>query len=93
MTEEWGEEMERSEIFLIIGMVILTVAMCIYYAKSRRRFTKLFFGALTGAGALYLAHLILAATGYILSMNLFTFSVAAIMGIPGVLLLTVAQFL
>lgn len=93
MTEKWGEEMERNEIFLVIGIVILAVAMFIFYSKSSKRFTKLIFGAFTGTGSLFLAHWILTSAGYVLSMNLFTFSVAAVMGIPGVLLLSIVQFL
>lgn len=85
--------MDGSEVWLVAAIIILAVIMCIYYSKSKHRFTKLLFGALTGVGMLYAAHFLLAAAGITLSANLFTLSVSAILGIPGVVLLVVGIFL
>lgn len=85
--------MSSSEAYLVVGIIILAVIMCIYYAKSKHRFTKLLFGAVTGVGMLYAAHFLLSAAGISLSANLFTLSVSAILGIPGVILLVIGIFL
>lgn len=85
--------MRQAEIVLVAGMVLLFVFMAIYYTKSRRRFTKAFLGAMSGAALLFPLHWIFSAMGIALSVNLFTVSVALILGAPGVLLLGAASFL
>lgn len=85
--------MRPTEGILVAGIVLLSVIMFIYYAKSRRRFTKMFFGAMSGAALLFPAHWLLSAFGAVLSVNVFTVSVSLILGAPGVLLLSAASLL
>lgn len=85
--------MQYAEGLLVAGLVLLAVIMLVYYAKSKRRFTKMFVGAMSGAALLFPAQWILAAMGAALSVNLFTVSVSVILGIPGVLLLVVSSLL
>lgn len=85
--------METTELFLLGGIAILAVIMCIYYSKCRHCFAKLLFGAASGALLLFPAHWLVGALGQALSVNVFTLSVSAVLGAPGVLLLAVAAFL
>jgi len=85
--------MELSEGLLLAGLALLFLIMGLYYAKSERRFQKMLFGSLSGVAALYPASLAAGAAGMSLSMNLFNLTVAAILGIPGVVLLVAANWL
>lgn len=85
--------MNGSEWFVVGGIVVLAVLMIMYYTKSSKRIRKLLFGSLSGVALLYPAQLVLSSMGYAISMNLFTVSTSVVLGIPGVLLLAVAQFL
>lgn len=85
--------MDPKEWFLLGGLIVLFVIMGCYYARSRKRMRKMFFGTLTGVAVLYPATLILTAFGITLTMNLFNVTVAAILGIPGVALIVAAQLL
>ena len=82
-----------TEGMLLAGIAVLFVIMGIYYARSRHRYRKMFFGALTGVAALYPASLAMTAAGIPVAMNLFNVTVSAILGIPGVMLLLVSRFL
>ena len=85
--------METTEIFLLCGVILLAVIMCIYYSKCKHRFAKLLFGAGSGALLLFPAHWIVTALGQALAVNVFTLAVSAVLGAPGVLLLAVSAFL
>lgn len=97
MTEKRGDSMDIKEVFIIAGLFILLVIICMYYAKCKCGFLKkvcfLFFGALSGMAVLYPTQLILSHFGYAFSINLFTLSVSGILGIPGVALLVTVVLL
>lgn len=85
--------MQQPEFFLVVGIIVLMVIMIYYYAKCKRRFTKLLFGAISGAGLLFPACWILNAMGYVFSVNVFTVSVSVVLGMPGVILLSAASLM
>lgn len=85
--------MDLPEMLLLGGLLLLMTIMCGYYLKSRRRIVKLLFGSLSGVALLFPAQLILNGCGVPFAMNLFTVSVSAVLGIPGVALLTAAALL
>lgn len=85
--------MDSGECILTVGIIILGVVMIIYYTKSKHRISKFLFGTLSGIGLLFPAQWILGALGMGFSINFFTGSVAAVLGMPGVLLLAASCFL
>lgn len=87
------DKIDIKEIYLCAGIIVLFVVMLGYYIKTKRRFVKLFAGVLCGIGALYPAGFIVAALGGVLQLNVFTASVSALLGIPGVLMLSAASLL
>jgi len=82
--------MDWKEYVLLGVLLLLFVVMYLYYSKCKRKFGKVLLGALSGVAVLYPVQLVLAAMGFSVTMNLFTVSVAVILGIPGVVLLAVA---
>lgn len=85
--------MDSQEMLLLGFLLVLLAIMCVYYAKSQKRIRKLLFGALSGVILLFPVQLILSGLGYAITINLFTVTTAAILGIPGTILLTVAALL
>ncbi len=85
--------MDSQEMLLLGFLLVLLAIMCVYYAKSQKRIRKLLFGALSGVILLFPIQLILSGLGYAITINLFTVTAAAILGIPGTILLTVAALL
>lgn len=81
------------EIILTISLIILAVIMIVYYSKCKRKFAKILFGVLSGVAVLYPVQIMISALGGDLYVNLFTISVSAVLGIPGVVLLGIASFL
>lgn len=79
--------MKVFEVVLVGVIVILCVIMITYYIKSKGGVGKFIFGVGSGIATLYLASFALTSMGYILSVNLLTITVSAILGAPGVLLL------
>lgn len=85
--------MDSKEWILTLGIIILAVVMIVYYTKSKRRISKFLFGTLSGIGLLFPAQWILGALEVEFSINFFTGSVAAVLGMPGVVLLAASCFL
>ncbi|MEG0692416.1 MAG: pro-sigmaK processing inhibitor BofA family protein [Oscillospiraceae bacterium] len=85
--------MDIKEIILTAGVIILAVIMIVYYSKCKRKFTKILFGLFSGVAVLYPVQILIAALGGSLYVNIFTISVSAILGIPGVVLLGIVSFL
>lgn len=85
--------MDIKEIILALCIAALTVIMLVFYSKCRKRFSKILFGFLSGVIVLYPVQMVVSAVGGMLSVNLFTLSVSAVLGIPGVVLLGVSAFL
>lgn len=83
---------DTGELLLALGIVILTVIMLMFYSKCRRKFSKILFGFLSGVAVLYPISFLVTALGGTLCVNIFTVSVSAVLGIPGVVLLSVISF-
>lgn len=85
--------METGEMLLLGGLIVLMAIMCGYYARSKKRIRKLLFGSLSGVALLFPAQMILTGMGQAIMLNLFTVSVAAVLGIPGTVLLIITACL
>ncbi len=85
--------MDIKEVLLTISIIAIAIIMFTYYAKCKRKFTKLLFGLFSGIAVLYPVQIMITAMGGILYVNIFTLCVSAILGIPGVVLLGIASFL
>lgn len=82
--------MNNPEGILCAITIILCVIMLYYYIKSRNKLGRFILGVGSGIACLFPASYIVTACGGALSLNLFTFSFAGILGIPGVILLSAA---
>lgn len=71
----------------------LGVFMLIYYLRRQHTFASILRGTLTGLGALILLHYLGGIAGYSPEMNLFNIMQAGLLGLPGVVLMTVIHFL
>ena len=80
--------------YFLWGALILTgIIMAVYYFKSKKPVKNLLKGVLSGAAALLLVHFL---GGYIgINLPLSTIGIAAslILGVPGVIMLTIISFL
>lgn len=81
------------ELFLTIGLVVIAALMLWYYAVTGKRIRKLIFGSVSGLLLLYPAQWIVTAMGGVMTVNLFTTTVAALLGIPGVAVLSISVLL
>lgn len=79
---------------LVLGCLLLfAVILFIYYTKSKKKISKLLFGAGSGVVMLFPAYWILSALGYSFTINIFTVSISVVLGIPGVILVSALSFL
>lgn len=85
--------MDIKEIILTITIVLLCIVMGMYYSKCKGKFKKILFGFISGVAVLYPVQIMISAMGGIFYVNIFTVSVSAILGIPGVILLGITSFL
>ena len=85
--------MDINELVLTGGLILLAIVMIAYYAKCKRKFSKLLFGLFSGVLVLYPAQMMITALGGSLYVNIFTVSVSAILGIPGVVLLGITSLI
>jgi pro-sigmaK processing inhibitor BofA len=85
--------MNTLELFLIAGLILLFIIMCIYYSKCKQKFIKVLFGLCSGIVVLYPVKLILSSFGILININIITITIAAILGIPGVALIVAFSFL
>lgn len=72
--------------------VVLGIGMSFYYLRRRHVIRSLLRGMLTGVAALFLMHYFGNWIGFSPEINLFNLMQAAVLGIPGVILLTVVHF-
>lgn len=80
--------MKPFEIIVLIVLAFLFIIMCSYYAKRKRGIVKFIFGVSSGIIFLFPVQLILGSFGIHISINILTLTIAGILGIPGVVLIT-----
>ncbi len=85
--------MDIFEICLLATLLILFVIIIYYYAKCKKRFSKIIFGFCSGIAFLFPAKLILGYFGYQLSINIITLAISSIIGIPGVAIIVAMSIL
>lgn len=85
--------MDITEICIVGAIIIIAIVMGAYYTKGKRRFLKVMFGVCSGIAVLYPAQFIIGLFGQSISINLLTISVSAVMGIPGVALISALSFI
>lgn len=93
MTSTGIFQMAQDELILAIGLIIIAILMLWYYAVTAKRLRKFFFGVASGLLILFPAQWIVAAMGGFMTVNLFTTTVAALLGIPGVALMCLTLFI
>ena len=69
------------------------VFMLIYYLRRKHPFLSVLRGSLSGLAGLILLHYLGGLIGFSPEMNIFNIMQAALLGIPGVILMTVMHFL
>ena len=83
MTEYWP--------FLAAGICVLTVVRCA--ARQRHPVLAVLAGAVCGLGVLAVIALLEPVSGIVLPLNRYTAFVAAVLGVPGVVLLLLLQLI
>ncbi|MDO5559988.1 MAG: pro-sigmaK processing inhibitor BofA family protein [Oscillospiraceae bacterium] len=73
--------------------IFITLIMILYYRKKKKPLKNFLFGVLTGLIALAAANQFGGCLGCKVNINLFNAATAAILGIPGVLMIMIAQLL
>lgn len=73
-------------------LLLLFLAECFFWHRKKRKLAGLLFNAVTGMAALLPASFLLAQAGVLLPVNLITGLSAAVLGAPGVLLLSGVVF-
>lgn len=69
------------------------IFMLIYYVRRKHPFLSALRGSLSGLAGLVLMHYLGGIIGFSPEMNLFNIIQAALLGIPGVVLMTVTHFI
>lgn len=73
--------------FVLSFIIILTVSL-----KSKHFFKSVFLSAFSGAGSLFAVYVLSLFTPVSLPVNIFTLTVSAVSGIPGVIGLLLSSF-
>lgn len=81
------------EIGLIVLLIILFFIMIKYYSSCSKKFSKFCFGFSSGIITLYPAIYVISHFGGNISINIFTLTIASVLGIPGTILIAVASVL
>lgn len=68
------------------------IFMLIYYIRRKHPFLSALRGSISGLAGLVLMHYLGGIIGFSPEMNLFNITQAALLGIPGVVLMTVTHF-
>jgi inhibitor of the pro-sigma K processing machinery len=80
--------------FVFLGLFILLLGLIVKSSLSRPGFfLKVIIHVLGGIVGLWLFDLLFSILGFGIPINYFTISIVALMGFPGVLLLTVLQIM
>lgn len=80
--------------FVFLGLFILLLVLIIHTAlRKPNKFIKLSIHVLGGVVGLWLVDLLLSVFGIEIPINVFTVILVALLGFPGVIMLTVLQFL
>ena len=80
-------------VLLLIAAAAVIWMLCEYLHRKRTRCAAFLTGTLSGIAALVLCHFFGARIGFVPPLTVCTLSVAAVAGIPGVILLAVMQML
>lgn len=80
--------MDMLELSIIVALGILLVILVAHYTKGKMRFAKTLFGICSGVALLFPVQYLLAYLGYGITVNIFTISISAVLGVPGVALIT-----
>lgn len=80
--------MDINEILVLLSMSILLVLNLVFYSKCKKKFSSFLFGSISGVVLLYPLSIILGSIGYSLTTNIFTIATSVILGIPGVILVS-----
>ncbi len=83
---EWIQENANILLYSGAGIILL-----LFYIRCRRRMRTFLLGAVSGVGTLVLAHFYGGAIGFAPTLCLFNLVISAVLGIPGVLLLYLAE--
>lgn len=83
-----GIFLDMLELSVIVALSILLVIAILYYTKGKMRFAKLLFGMCSGVVLLFPVQYLLTYLGYGISVNIFTIAISAILGVPGVALIS-----
>ena len=79
---------------IFLGLFILLIGLVVRSTLGKPNlFLKLIIHMLGGIVGLWLCDFLLSILGYAIPINLFTISLVGLLGFPGVLALTVLQFL
>lgn len=81
------------EIGLVISLIIQLVIMFKYYSTCNKKFSKFCFGFSSGILSLYPTIYIATHFGGSITINIFTITVASILGLPGTALIAIASLL
>jgi len=79
--------------YFIVGAIIAAVAVAWWTVKSEKGATSFFLSALQGIAAMFAVNLAGLATGVTLSVNWYTLTSSAVLGLPGVIGMLTLNFI
>lgn len=85
--------MQSEQISIFIILCCITAIMLFFYVKQRHPMKSVLFGSISGIGSLIGMRLLLGTLGAALPLNLFTCWISAVLGIPGVIAISVLQII
>lgn len=87
------QRLTPQHILLLLAAGAVLFIMYEYLHRKTNRLAAFFTGTLSGLAALLLAHFCGDAIGFVPPLTVYTAAVAAVAGVPGVLMLALMQYL
>lgn len=85
--------MQSKQMPILIILCCVTAIMLLFYSKQKHPIKSVLFGSISGIGSLIGTRLLLGALETALPLNLFTCWTSAVLGIPGVIAISVLQII
>ena len=83
--------MKLEQVLILAILCCLSIFMLVYYYRQEHPVKSALFGSLSGLSGFFAAKLIFFAAGVVLPLNLFSLLFSAVLGLPGVVALSILQ--